>query len=71
MGSTYSSAFVNVFLYLCQRSFVNYAINFFRYINDVLVFHSDKLEDISFSIYPKKLVLNHTNSGGFISFLHA
>ena len=69
MGNSFSGAFANVFLLYYETNFIKHNINFFRYINDIIVFNCDKFEDISLSIYPKVLVLKNTNSTNFSSFL--
>ena len=69
MGKRRSCAFVNIFLFYYETNFIKYKINFFRYIDDIIVFNCDNFEDISLSIYPKELVLKNTNSNNFSSFL--
>ena len=69
MGSSFSSAFVNAFLFYYETKFIKHNINFFRYIDDINVlweFNCENFEDISLSIYPKELVLKNTNSNNFI-----
>ena len=48
---------------------INYNINFFRHIDDIIVFNFDNFENISLSIYSKELVLKNTDSTNFTSFL--
>ena len=69
MGSSFSSAFGNIFLFSHKTNFIKHNINFFRYIDDIIVFNCDNFEDIFLSIYPKELVLKNTNSANFSSFL--
>ena len=57
MGSSFSSAFANIFLFYYKTNFIKHNINFFRCIDDIIVFNCDNFEDIFLSIYPKKLVL--------------
>ena len=69
MGSSFSSAFANIFLFYHETNFIKHNINFFRYIDDIIVFNCDNFEDISLSIYLKELVLKNTNSTNFSAFL--
>ena len=57
------------FLFYYDTNFMKHNINFFRYIDDIIVFNWDNFEDIFLSIYPKELVLKNTNSNNFSSFL--
>ena len=59
----------NIFLFYYETNFINHNINFFRYIDDITSFNCDNFESISFSFYPKELVLKNTNSNNFTSFL--
>ena len=69
MGSSFSSAFANVFLFYYETNFIKHNINFFRYIDDIIVFNCDNFEDISLYIYRKELVLKKINSINFSSSL--
>ena len=66
---SFSSSFANIFLFYYETNFIKYNVNFFRYIDDIMVFNCDNFEDISLSIYPKEIVLKNTNSPSFSSFL--
>ena len=55
-GNSFSSAFVNIFLFYNETKLINYNIIFFRYIDDIIVFNCDNFESISLSIYPKEIV---------------
>ena len=69
MGSSFSNAFANVFLFRYENNFIKHNANFFRYIDYIIIFNYDNFEDISLSIYPKELVLKNTSSTNFSSFL--
>ena len=67
MGTCFSSAFANIFLYFYEKNFNG--IEFFRYINDLVVFKCDNFKEISKKIYPKNLTLIRTDTSDNISFL--
>ena len=69
MGSSFSGALANVFLFYYETNFIKHNINFFRYIDDIAVFNCDNFENIFLSIYPKKLILKNADSTNFSSFL--
>ena len=69
MGCCYSSAFANIFLFYYETNFIKYKVNYFRYIDDIIVFNCDNFEDISLFINPKELVFKNTNSNNYCSFL--
>ena len=48
-------------MFYFEDNFIQYKVNFFRCLDDIIVFYCDNFEDISFSIYPKELVLKNTN----------
>ena len=53
MGCSFFSSFANIFLFNYETNFYH-NINFFRYIDDIIVFNCDNFENISLSIYPKE-----------------
>ena len=55
IGSSFSSVFDNVFLLNYETNLINHYMNFFRYINDIVVFNCDNFENISLTIYRKKI----------------
>ena len=69
MGSSFSRAFSNIFLFNYETNFINHSINFFRYIADIIGFNCDNFENIFLSIYSKKLALKNTSSINFSYFL--
>ena len=58
---------LNVFLYFYENKFNG--VNFFHYIDDLIVFNCNNFEEISREVYPKGLTLNHTNTFDSILFL--
>ena len=68
-GTYIARAFANIFFFYYETNFFKNNISFFRYIDDIIVFNWDNFENISFSVYPKGLVLKNTNSTNFSAFL--
>ena len=67
--NSFSSAFANIFLFYYEAKQINCSINFFRCIDDIIVFNYDNFESISISIYLKELDLKNTNYISFTPFL--
>ena len=58
MGSSFFSNLANIFLFYYETNFINQNINFFKYIDDIVIFNCDSVENISLCIYPRELVTN-------------
>ena len=69
VGSSFSSAFANIFLFYYVINSINHNINFFRYIDYIIVFNCENLRIFS-SLFIPGISYKNTNSINFSSFLN-